>query len=347
VNALVRSLVYFLGRLPFSKEGMLTGPGTVVLVHGGFVDGSGWQGVYGLLKEFHDSFAADVAADLAAFMADSQVTWDVDALGGTISEAAWRSKPSWYVLQPEVVAGIIKKAASEVRSAAGLTPSLSQANFAVPHSVARRVSRVTSRRGMESRRHNTATQQTSELDQAEMPRTKAALAYTEARHRGQRREADDVPFVAHPIEVAALLEECGYTDHVIAAAVLHDVLEDTDAERQELEEQFGDEIATLVAALTDDPSIRDEAERKAALRLQVSPAGEPVPAIFAADKISKAREVRLLASQQQVDGPLALKVEPYRESLEMLEQIIPGHTLVDKLRIEIDALESQLEVYRG
>jgi pimeloyl-ACP methyl ester carboxylesterase len=177
----------------------MTGPGTVVLVHGGFVDGSGWQEVYRLLKEdgysvrivqnptlslegdaaaakrvidaqgepvilvghsyggaviteagndpnvaalvyiaafapdtgesvntliadpppgapvppilppqegflfldrdkFHASFAADVPAEQAAFMADSQVPWGVDALGGTISEAAWRSKPSWYLV---------------------------------------------------------------------------------------------------------------------------------------------------------------------------------------------------------------------------------------------------------
>ena len=171
------------------------GPGTVVLVHGGFVDGSGWQPVYSLLKEdgynvavvqnptlslegdveatrmvidaqgepvilvghsyggaviteagnnpnvaalvyiaafapdkdesvntliadpppdapvppilppqdgflfldrekFAGSFAADIDPDLAAFMADSQVPWGVDALGGTISEPAFKSKPT-------------------------------------------------------------------------------------------------------------------------------------------------------------------------------------------------------------------------------------------------------------
>jgi pimeloyl-ACP methyl ester carboxylesterase len=105
-------------------------------------------------EKFHDSFAADVDADLAAFMADSQVPWGVDALGGTISEAAWRSKPSWYLIatedrmipppaqremsaragatveetaashslyvsQPEAVASIIKKAALEVTSPVG------------------------------------------------------------------------------------------------------------------------------------------------------------------------------------------------------------------------------------
>ena len=98
-------------------------------------------------EKFHDSFAADVDAESAAFMADSQVPWGVDALGGTISEAAWASKPSWslittddrmipppaqremsgragstveeaaashsvYVSQPAAVADLIQKAAS-------------------------------------------------------------------------------------------------------------------------------------------------------------------------------------------------------------------------------------------
>jgi pimeloyl-ACP methyl ester carboxylesterase len=99
------------------------------------------------------TFAADLSADEAAFMADSQVPWGVECLGGTISEPAWRSKPSWYLVttedrmippsvqrsmseragstveeaagshaiyvsQPAAVADLIEKAASEVRSAA-------------------------------------------------------------------------------------------------------------------------------------------------------------------------------------------------------------------------------------
>ena len=49
-------------------------------------------------EKFHASFAGDLSAEQAAFMADSQVPWGVDALGGAISEAAWRSKPSWYLI---------------------------------------------------------------------------------------------------------------------------------------------------------------------------------------------------------------------------------------------------------
>jgi len=48
--------------------------------------------------KFAASFAADVDADLAAFMADAQVPWGLNALGGAISEPAWRTKPSWYLV---------------------------------------------------------------------------------------------------------------------------------------------------------------------------------------------------------------------------------------------------------
>jgi pimeloyl-ACP methyl ester carboxylesterase len=51
--------------------------------------------------KFHGAFAGDLPAAQAAFMADSQVPWGLDALGGTISEPAWRHKPSWYLLTTE------------------------------------------------------------------------------------------------------------------------------------------------------------------------------------------------------------------------------------------------------
>jgi len=51
--------------------------------------------------EFASSFAADVSPDLAEFMADSQVPWGVEALSGAISQPAWRTKPSWYLVSTE------------------------------------------------------------------------------------------------------------------------------------------------------------------------------------------------------------------------------------------------------
>ena len=103
--------------------------------------------------KFPASFAADVDSERAAFMADSQVPWGVDALSGTISEPAWKTKPSWYLVaiddkmipppaqhfmakragstivelagshaiyvsQPNEVAALIEKAAGQVKAAA-------------------------------------------------------------------------------------------------------------------------------------------------------------------------------------------------------------------------------------
>ena len=51
--------------------------------------------------KFAASFAADVSADKAAFMADSQVPWGLEALGGTITQPAWKAKPSWYLVSTE------------------------------------------------------------------------------------------------------------------------------------------------------------------------------------------------------------------------------------------------------
>ena len=49
-------------------------------------------------SKFAASFAADVDPDLAAFMTDSQVPWGVKTLEGVVSESAWKSKPSWYLI---------------------------------------------------------------------------------------------------------------------------------------------------------------------------------------------------------------------------------------------------------
>ena len=172
------------------------------------------------------------------------------------------------------------------------------------------------------------------------PLTRDALAFAACHHHGQTRELDDIPFVTHPVEVACLLHESGYSDEVVAAGVLHDVLEDTEVERAELEERFGSEVAGLVAAVSDDPAIEDHAERKAALRRQVAAAGDCAVAVFAADKVSKAGELRLRMGDGRLQRKDRSKIEHYQASLEMLDELMPGHHLVDRLRAELDAVHA-------
>jgi (p)ppGpp synthase/HD superfamily hydrolase len=175
---------------------------------------------------------------------------------------------------------------------------------------------------------------------ARSPLTREALVFAEGRHSGQTRDLDGIPFVTHPVEVACLLHEAGYSDEVIAAGVLHDVLENTNAERAELDASFGTAVTWLVTAVSDDPSIEDAGDRKAALRRQVAEAGEPAAAIFAADKVSKARELRTRVSRGELKDGDRTKLDHYEQSLAMLEELIPGHDLVDQLRTELEALHT-------
>jgi hypothetical protein len=167
-----------------------------------------------------------------------------------------------------------------------------------------------------------------------------ALAFAGERHAGQTRDLDDLPFVTHPVEVACLLHEAGYPDEVVAAGVLHDVLEKTDAEQGELERRFGLRVAELVAAVSDDPSIEAGPARKAALRKQVAEAGEHAAVVFAADKVSKARELRVRVSRGAFESADRAKIEHYEASLEMLSALIPGHELVTQLERELEALQA-------
>jgi pimeloyl-ACP methyl ester carboxylesterase len=77
-------------------------------------------------EKFASSFAGDLPDDEAAFMADSQLPWGIDALGGTITEAGWRVKPSWYLvasddhmIPPPAQRSMAERAGASVREVSG------------------------------------------------------------------------------------------------------------------------------------------------------------------------------------------------------------------------------------
>ncbi|MDE3130826.1 MAG: bifunctional (p)ppGpp synthetase/guanosine-3',5'-bis(diphosphate) 3'-pyrophosphohydrolase [Acidobacteriota bacterium] len=130
------------------------------------------------------------------------------------------------------------------------------------------------------------------------PNIEAALEFAQARHAGQR-QGDGTPYLSHPIEVASCLYRTGAPEHLIIAGLLHDVLEKTDVSASMLRRQSGRRVAGLVVAVTDDARIGGYATRKAALRQQVADAGDEALALFAADKLSKLRELRREIEQDQ------------------------------------------------
>jgi len=173
----------------------------------------------------------------------------------------------------------------------------------------------------------------------------ALEAYATARraHEGQRRESDAARFIVHPLEVAALLHNAGHREPLVAAGILHDSAEQTDLTVDGIRDSFGDEVADIVAAMTEDSSIADFAARKRSLRQQIADHGSDATAVYAADKVAKVRELRSRAARGEnvldpSNRPAQEKLDHYLQSLFMLEQIMPEHPLVRQLRFELEML---------
>lgn len=111
-------------------------------------------------------------------------------------------------------------------------------------------------------------------------------------HAGQRRKADGRPYLAHVGAVADTLANTGFTPEVLAAALLHDAVEHTDVEPEEIDRDFGAGVAMLVAAMTDRSEIEPWVARKQEHRERVALAGRDACAIYAADKLEGVREAR-------------------------------------------------------
>ncbi|MDP4020672.1 MAG: HD domain-containing protein [Candidatus Adlerbacteria bacterium] len=117
-----------------------------------------------------------------------------------------------------------------------------------------------------------------------------ASAIAEAAHRDQKRKTDGSPYIAHPRAVAEILTKYGFKEEVVAAALVHDVLEDTDFSPAELHKELNGEVFNLVEAVTEDKSLPWE-ERKKKYIEAVRVAGADAKAIAAADHIHNLQSI--------------------------------------------------------
>jgi len=166
-----------------------------------------------------------------------------------------------------------------------------------------------------------------------------AAHFAATKHAAQRRKGvAGEPYINHLLEVAALVTGAlaEPDTNLIAAALLHDVIEDTSVTEEELAAEFGSDVAGLVAEVTDDKTLR-KSERK---RLQIVNAPHKSPRaqiLKLADKISNLRAI--LSSP-----PPDWTVERKREYFDWAKQVIDGLTAPNqKLKQEFEALYRRKE----
>jgi (p)ppGpp synthase/HD superfamily hydrolase len=149
-------------------------------------------------------------------------------------------------------------------------------------------------------------------------------------HHGPRSRGDTQ--IDHPVAVARLLHENAFPEVVVAAALLHDVIEDTDTELGEIETRFGPAVAELVGEMTEDETISSYRERKAEHRDRVAGSGRAA-AIYAADKLAK---VRML--NERGEHPGGERLEHYRRTLIELRAADPSLPFLSELAEQLDRL---------
>ncbi|MGE3703424.1 MAG: HD domain-containing protein [Hyphomicrobiaceae bacterium] len=155
-----------------------------------------------------------------------------------------------------------------------------------------------------------------------------AVEFAAQKHRMQRRKDSDAsPYINHPIAVMRVLcVDGGVTEPtILAAAALHDTIEDTETSGEELEREFGSVIASIVSEMTDDKTLA-KAERK---RLQIEHAHRMSNAgalVKLADKICNLRDVA-------TNPPSGWSLERRAEYFEWAKAVVDGLPLVsEKLR---------------
>jgi len=159
----------------------------------------------------------------------------------------------------------------------------------------------------------------------------AAGAHRQAR---RRRNAD----MRHPVAVGGLLHQYGYDDEVVAAGLMHELLEDTDVEAGEITARFGPEVGAWVEAMTEDPSIEAYEERKAEHRARVAAHSPEAAAIYGADKVAKLRQLDRGA------GPLAARqLDHYWSTLNELSASHPDLPFLAELDARLRTVDAERE----
>jgi hypothetical protein len=174
-----------------------------------------------------------------------------------------------------------------------------------------------------------------------------AYSLAESAHRSQRRPTDGGPFLDHVTEVATFLHEAAFDDELVAVGLLHDAVERGTLSEEELRNEMGESVATLVLTLTEDLTIDSFEERKAALRDQVRAGGGLAVTVFAADKLSDIvglrRGIQRFGGviEERMGTSVAGMIGHYRESVELIESARPGSAFLPALRVQLDRLAAE------
>lgn len=125
-----------------------------------------------------------------------------------------------------------------------------------------------------------------------MTNIEKAINFAAKAHDGQMRKSTKIPYITHPFAVGMLLQQLNCSDEVIAAGILHDTIEDTDATYEQIVQEFGERVANLVLAASEHDKSLPWEERKQQTINSLSTASLEEIQIIIADKLHNLRSIR-------------------------------------------------------
>jgi (p)ppGpp synthase/HD superfamily hydrolase len=170
-------------------------------------------------------------------------------------------------------------------------------------------------------------------------------------HAGQHRKATDIPYLVHPAAVALILQRSGFTgDRLLAAAILHDVVEDTDWTLEKLKDLFSDDVLDIVETLTERKhdevgAKRPWGDRKAEQLKRIAIASVDARAVWLADKRHNLETIAFDLDDgvhvwERFNAPKADIIRNYRDSIEVARH---GDPRLERLASECLQIVARLE----
>ncbi len=187
------------------------------------------------------------------------------------------------------------------------------------------------------------------------PRLDLALRRAAYWHRAQTRKATDIPYIQHPVAVAMIVDRLGFGEDVVIAALLHDVVEDTEATFENVASEFGDSVASLVRDLSEEKTDaqgrkRPWADRKREHLEALSRTSVSARAVALADRLHN-----LTSMQADLSGTAdpdtfwsrfnASKADIFRQYHDSIALLSPGDPVLEQLGAECLRVLAELEAH--
>jgi len=163
------------------------------------------------------------------------------------------------------------------------------------------------------------------------------------KHKDQRRKDEDFPYIIHPFMVANKLAQNGFSDEVIAAGLVHDVLEDSDTSRHNLAQELGENIVNIVSEVTHDDSLDWEAIKEKYAK-SIENISMEAKAVIVSDKIHNAENI--MEAHKRLGSDLWKKFNRGKDKKIWFEELVLQslkksweHPLIDKYESLIEEMK--------